>query len=711
MPRVPLHKSGLFLTLSPPLLLLLLTALLVVPHSPASATLVASSKIQYCTNSGVEPPNCNKKMVVTLTVDGGQLAGQEEIATVSTASDDTAAGATVRFVPLTLTTSRSVVSYRYPIFYVQNYNAKPYEQTLAGSLLNTCNADYDVSKATCGVARDTKGELIPYSQGFCCGCNMCQVSGLCTESSRAKGSCNLFGDLTSASCLRFGERWYSGYTIGSAGTWYTINVTLSGSGSGNQTLRLSPDTTGAQTDQYGTVSARLLGDFNPTEQPLDLTTRMLFAPALPAGDARVKAGPAEWMILDKTRVTLDGRECNKVGVSYEAFASQGNACRLNPGSCLASQLEDLRSEDLESGKAYKYMATGFGDFDLARFGTGGDLSPYITYVAKSPAATMLTVVLDADDVQYTLAVAAGKIVDAVMNSNSVEAATRDGLLTVTVKNIGAITAGFTLSVTNCSNGIFPMADQRVSLAAGEARNSTFNVYGQDIYYTGLVNCTAVLRDSTEAVTDTRLVSWTSTSVNFDNGTQGGSGGSGGSGTSTKGKAESCSACGLISVACAFSKGCAKQIAFQLGMVALLVALLGVCVYFRRPLLRLLCCCCKGVGKRQRRNNGSGEQGRGSDPRAFEPAYYPTQPQQQQQQFPMAYAAPPSPSYQHNGGGNYYYNGAINNNINAAPPVAAYGVPYGGYINGSPCYPYGGNDNGYGMPAPRSPSPRCTAPYG
>lgn len=47
---------------------------------------------------------------------------------------------------------------------------------------------------------------------------------------------------------------------------------------------------------------------------------------------------SKWMILDRVRFTLDGLECDKIGVGYEAYRNQPNFCSAPYGSCLGNQL-------------------------------------------------------------------------------------------------------------------------------------------------------------------------------------------------------------------------------------------------------------------------------------------------------------------------------------------------------------------------------------
>lgn len=47
---------------------------------------------------------------------------------------------------------------------------------------------------------------------------------------------------------------------------------------------------------------------------------------------------SKWMLLERVRFTLDGLECNKIGVSYEAYRGQPNFCSSPLWSCLHNQL-------------------------------------------------------------------------------------------------------------------------------------------------------------------------------------------------------------------------------------------------------------------------------------------------------------------------------------------------------------------------------------
>lgn len=78
---------------------------------------------------------------------------------------------------------------------------------------------------------------------------------------------------------------------------------------------LSPSTP-RSTAAGGRVSAQLVGDLTPYRAFPVLTSQLLLMPALSSVS---QLNPAEWMLLDRGMVTLDGSECNKIGVGFTAF--------------------------------------------------------------------------------------------------------------------------------------------------------------------------------------------------------------------------------------------------------------------------------------------------------------------------------------------------------------------------------------------------------
>lgn len=62
-----------------------------------------------------------------------------------------------------------------------------------------------------------------------------------------------------------------------------------------------------------------------------------------------------WMLLERVRFSLDGVECNKIGVSYEAFNGQPNFCSSPFWSCLHNQLWNFWEVCISSLKVVSYL--------------------------------------------------------------------------------------------------------------------------------------------------------------------------------------------------------------------------------------------------------------------------------------------------------------------------------------------------------------------
>ena len=64
------------------------------------------------------------------------------------------------------------------------------------------------------------------------------------------------------------------------------------------------------------------------------------------------------MILEREKFSIDGRECDKIGVGYYAFNTQGQRCEVQKGSCLNNQIYHFENEDYNNiinGKKPKYL--------------------------------------------------------------------------------------------------------------------------------------------------------------------------------------------------------------------------------------------------------------------------------------------------------------------------------------------------------------------
>jgi hypothetical protein len=102
-------------------------------------------------------------------------------------------------------------------------------------------------------------------------------------------------------------------------------------------------------------------------------------------------------------VSLDGTECNKVGVGHTAFRNQGNKCEALPQSCLGGQLRHFRESD--SPKESQGEA---GEYKLKYHTMGGGIlanvkasEPEVTFTTDRFQKTLLSLSFAADAVRFT----------------------------------------------------------------------------------------------------------------------------------------------------------------------------------------------------------------------------------------------------------------------------------------------------------------------
>ena len=585
--------------------------------SCTNSAVISSSKLQLCARSEADFMPCEKKFVVALTIDGGQN-NTEEVAYWKTSygADGTPYQLT-RAVKITIAKSTPMI--RYPVSYIRSFNGKPTERTIFKGVLQ-CEAESSSPSPACGRAYDDAGAPIGGSEGFCCKCSLCDLVGFCKSDSRANTHCSLFGEASSASCLTFSGDWYSAYSIGPAESWYRIVVTVT-DGLRTSTLHLGPDELGVQDPIFG-VSARLIGDFAKFRDAMVLSERLLLIPSAPMDSSRVRAPvPLEWLFVAKSDVTLDGTQCNKIGVSYNGFNSQGSRCQMPAGYCVKNQIDDFRAYDLalaQKGLKGDYMVSNFGKFGAYSSATSNARSfaemsyektnhhiwknmtqfqtldsprrPYVAYELSGVQATLLTLTFVADNMTFTTNVASGVILH--VNLSSFTAATKQGRLEVVVMNTGSLTADFHITVTRCSPGTFPIAAQIRSLNPLQFQALTFDVYSENTVG-GNSTCNVTLRNALFAVVDVKVLHWSTTAAVDDKGSQGGSGNGnlGGNAHGAPGGpgGDSCTDCPFYNPLCFLTRACFLGMFAQ---VATLVGVLGIIIVLLKYRAAITSCLCK-----------------------------------------------------------------------------------------------------------------------
>ncbi|KAA8494887.1 Protein HAPLESS 2-A [Porphyridium purpureum] len=449
----------------------------------------------------------------------------------------------------------------------------------------------------------------------------------------------------SAHCLRFGNLWYSAFEVRAPDVLYTVTLNIthcnvldhptsgdlplnSSSSSGNNNNNnkknnnnetnvtigrttwihaSAKDSISCYSEQVvvspeqpillasnGTLQVRLLGDYAAWQGTLDLSSKYFMWPVTCdqfteeciARISRDPTGPEHqrWMLVDRHLVTLDGSECDKIGVAHSAYRNQANACEQPQGGCLRNQLEDYYQEDLEreaKGLKGSYFLSNFGMLS-ARDMFSQQPKLYFETERYQNAELLLSFAADALFTQVT--VSPGLILNATILPFA--AFSKDGLLRVGIENTGYRTAEYTLS-SFCGPDIAPILAKSVFLTSRENKTVEFQVEAETILG-GQHSCDVLLSDAIGQNVSSFRANFTSFSVDQDREEQGGesSGPQGSDSASTSGALQCLADCpSFFSITCFVRLGCWRNLLY-LGLIGIIVLIIVfVVVKFGIPMAK------------------------------------------------------------------------------------------------------------------------------
>ncbi len=225
--------------------------------------------------------------------------------------------------------------------------------------------------------------------------------------------------------------------------------------------------------------------------------------------------------MDPSLITFDGSECNKIGVSFEAFEHQANACRRPAGTCLANQPDDLWRLDLtarQNGLQGNYFLPNFGALKVGSPNAAqGKVA--LNYIDTQISSSLITLTLDAANVSFVLNAATGQFT--FVRLATFEAGSGNGELLVGVQNTGLVVADFLVSVTKCSEGIAPVVQLRRSVVPGTVMVFSFNVRAESMA-AAQQNCRVALQNSLAVLLQVYIIEFNVTALQENRGSQGGS---------------------------------------------------------------------------------------------------------------------------------------------------------------------------------------------
>lgn len=477
-------------------------------------SILGKSTLESCTQESTDDLSCSSKIVLSLTIQNAELENNDFISFTLSNITDSSGQNRVLSNPYKITISKSSVLVNYPCIYLQDFNYHPVEKIIASDIF-TCEDGDLSSNPTCGWQKDSDGNKIENSQGFCCKCDFNQIIGIDGSTSIRGNKCkvlNLGINSSTAHCLSFNELWFSAYEINQYSLSYTIKVNIisTQNTSDIQTLTLTPSNT-ISTSNDKNILVKIIGDFLPPNSlPPDYSSYYLLTPSYPETHIMVMEGSNYWMMVKNNMFTLDGRECDKIGVSYYAFQTQGglSRCEISSGSCLNNQIYDLLESDLEGlskNESPKYLLSQ-DKTKKWKFYSYNKENKKLSYTLSGNINTLITIELNADNIQYVVNVSTG-VIDSLVISNF-EAMTKNGLMQIQITNTGKLTATFYISYS-CSETILPLSSDEISISPLQSTMINKNVYTSSSYF-NMNECNVTLKNSKGEINDEKTIQFNTT---------------------------------------------------------------------------------------------------------------------------------------------------------------------------------------------------------
>lgn len=541
--------------------------------------IIAKSTLNQCYQTDTGLTGCNNKLVVAVTVENGENATSSIQLNILSATVD-GVEQQLANTQISVVLRKTPVYFYYPTTYYETFNYQPWEQLAYGSLsgtdftpfndniffgeINSCSdGDFD-ENPSCGWAYDGDGNKISSSQGKCCKCTAFQLAGFDNfYMTRSNLQCGLSSAYTQSShCLRFDPLWYHTYSVGTATTFYAIQVEThycdrTGSNCTVTAISLSPNSRTAKSDD-NLVFAQLVGDLATFEAAPDFGSYYLAVPSgLSGADCNgledpsrdislyarcldhINAGPDYYMFVPKSNF---GSECNKIGVNHANFRFQSDFCTQQFGSCTQSQLADLFDSDqlaADSGASGRYWASNQGSLGLAQLtvenaagaSMTGTMQQSIQPVSNADASlvfqtnryqtSLLVLELAADDITYVVCLGTAAITS--VSLPTFEANGDSGSLAVVLGSTSSAVPGsendcnaaFLIQITECSAGIVPaVTASSVDLSSGQSETVSINIkyeatIGEESTYH---NCTVAIYDAYANVVDSQRIDFETTAT-------------------------------------------------------------------------------------------------------------------------------------------------------------------------------------------------------
>ncbi|XP_071686872.1 protein HAPLESS 2-like [Rutidosis leptorrhynchoides] len=456
----------------------------------ACVQILSKSKLEKCEKvSGNinDPLNCTKKIVIDLAVPS-ESNGEEAtiVAEVAEVKENASSNPRALRMPPQITIKKSAAYAQYELTYVRDVAYRPEEYAF---MTRKCSYWGDPSVVgPCERLFYDNGEMIPHTQPMCCPCG---------PDHRVPTSCgNIFnqikkGKANTAHCLRFPGDWYHVFGIGRRSTGFNIRISVNSGGKTSDVVIGPNNRTATSLDNF--LRANLIGDYTgyinvPSFEEFFLVIPRQGAPGQPKDLGR---DFIKWMLLERVRFTLDGRDCDKIGVGYQAYLEQPSFCYVPFKSCIHNQLWNFWESDkyrIDRNQDPLYVVQGRFP-RINEHPNAGRLSFSIGITEAVNSNLMLE--LAADDIEFVYQRSSGKIISIIVPT--FEALTQFGTAVIKANNTGQVEASYSMTF-DCIGGVTPMEEQCFIMKPNEVTSRFFRLFlasDQAANYA----CIAILKDS------------------------------------------------------------------------------------------------------------------------------------------------------------------------------------------------------------------------
>ncbi|KAL0749224.1 hypothetical protein Bca101_031227 [Brassica carinata] len=495
--------------------LIIAAAFLFVFNKVDRVQILSKSKLEKCEKTNDSGNlNCSTKIVLNLAVPSGSSGGEASIvAEIVEVEDNSSSNMKTVRIPPVITVNKSAAYALYDLTYIRDVPYKPQEfhvttrkcEPDAGpDIVGIC--ERQISFFTIYIVlsclaltvntyrnrlRDDKGNVLVQTQPVCCPCG---------PQTRVPSSCGdifeklIKGKANTAHCLRFPGDWYHVFSIGQRSLGFSVRIELK-TGTRVSEVIIGPENrTATANDNF--LKVNLIGDFAGYTSIPSFENFYLVIPREVAAEGQpgnLGGNYSMWMLLERVRFTLDGIECDKIGVGYEAYNNQPNFCYAPYWSCLHNQLWNFHEN------------AGPQSFSIG---------------VTETLNTNLMIELRADDIEYVFQKSPGKIINIAIPT--FEALKQFGVAAVTTKNTGEVEASYSLTFPpvqfDCSKGVAFVEEQFFIIKPNDVTTRSFKLYptkDQAAKY----RCTAILKDSQFNEVDRAECQFSTTATVLDNGTQ------------------------------------------------------------------------------------------------------------------------------------------------------------------------------------------------